>query len=338
MEAEVGSTIFLHVALYAEKPDTEQFSEVQIPFTRCQELPFKVKPSDSKFAENRSAFTEPVGISCANVAVVGLNTGTSKITVSYRQNGVNLEDSVTISAFKPLKLLHPQCDTIVLALGTTAQLVFTGGPKPSLNRPSDHRRSVQTEDITIVTAEDATENHSDPDLTVVSVLCRKLGETSVTLSISNSPLLPNTKTKESVANVRVICGKPRSVALQPKIKVADACSCPMDLSADRVVVNSNEDVELEVAVRDELGRKFLNVSSLKFEWGSKPEDLATLASSDGTFERFTTKGSIVFGNGSYQVCCKFCLFIFKVIRCFHCVKNNKNNSKFKVTLMLNAIM
>lgn len=101
MEAEIGSPIHLHVALYTKKPGTTE--DIQIPFTRCQELPFKVKLSDTKFIENKTAVVKPVGVSCANIAIVGLAVGTTKVTVSYR----NLEDTVTVSAYKPLKIVQP---------------------------------------------------------------------------------------------------------------------------------------------------------------------------------------------------------------------------------------
>lgn len=206
----MGATIFLHVALYAKKPNTEDSSEAQIPFTRCQELPIKVRPSDNKFVENKTATIPPVGISCANVAVVALCAGSSKITVSYVHNGKTLEDSVTITAYKPLKLQHPKCPDVVLAIGTNLQLVFTGGPRPLISRPSEFNRTVYSEDTEVVTAKDTTGKHSIPgesDFTVVEVVCLKLGETDVVLSVGNSAPFQNCKNQDSVLKTRVICGK-----------------------------------------------------------------------------------------------------------------------------------
>lgn len=77
----------------------------------------------------------------------------------------------------------------------------------------------------------------------------------------------------------------------------------MDLSADRVVVQSYSDVELDVEVLDELGRRFANVSSLKFGWVIGPSELGELGSKDGVFVRreVQVESGIEVANGSYQV-------------------------------------
>lgn len=125
MEAEVGAPVYLHIALYAEdaRPDG---TTTLVPFTRCQELPFQVRQTDVKFKQNKTAVLPPVGISCGNIAMVGLNVGTTKVTVTYFQDGKALEDAVTVSAFKPLQLVQPKKD-VVLAVGSSINLVFTGG-------------------------------------------------------------------------------------------------------------------------------------------------------------------------------------------------------------------
>lgn len=59
MEAEVGTPIFLHVALYGERLNGGAL--IEIPFTKCNDLPFEIKSSDSNFFHNKTAVTEPVG-------------------------------------------------------------------------------------------------------------------------------------------------------------------------------------------------------------------------------------------------------------------------------------
>lgn len=76
----------------------------------------------------------------------------------------------------------------------------------------------------------------------------------------------------------------------------------MDLSADRVVVQSYSDVELDVEVLDHLGRPFANVSSLRFGWTIGPSELGALGTSDGVFVRTgAVEGGVEVANGSYQV-------------------------------------
>lgn len=74
----------------------------------------------------------------------------------------------------------------------------------------------------------------------------------------------------------------------------------MDISMDRVVVQSYEPIEVDVIVRDDLGKKFNNISSLKFEWTLQPSELGALLTMDGTFQRYSKKGTVIFGNDSYQ--------------------------------------
>lgn len=83
MEAEVGSVIFLHVALFAEKPSKEGVVLSQVPFTNCQDIPFKVKTTDSNFYYNKTAIIPPVGISCATIGIIGRQLGTSRVCTRY---------------------------------------------------------------------------------------------------------------------------------------------------------------------------------------------------------------------------------------------------------------
>lgn len=223
MEAEVNEPIYIHIALYALKLTTDNVTETYIPFTHCQDLPFHVKQSDNKFIYNKTATEAPVGLSCATIAMVGTAVGTSKITISHYQDGLTLEDSVTISAYTPLKLVSPPIQKkFVLAVGSSGHLVYEGGPRPQIGRQSEHQRIVQVENEAIAFAEDVTNANSLPieDATAVYVLCRKLGETNVKLTISNPPSLPNCRSLGSVVLVKIICGKPRKLHIQPEIKVS----------------------------------------------------------------------------------------------------------------------
>lgn len=57
-----------------------------------------------------------------------------------------LEDSVMVAAFRPLTVLHPASGETVLALGTSRQLVFVGGPRPWLGRGSEYGKSISLGD------------------------------------------------------------------------------------------------------------------------------------------------------------------------------------------------
>ncbi|XP_060536617.1 nuclear pore membrane glycoprotein 210 [Cylas formicarius] len=300
MEAEVGSPVYLHIALYAETslPDGKT---IMVPFTRCQELPFQVKQSDVKFKHNKTAVLAPIGISCGNIAMVGLNVGTSKVTVSYYQDGTVLEDSVTISAFRPLQLLQPRRD-IVLAVGSSINVVYTGGPRPIIGRSSEHQRVIVSENESIVQAQDNTPLHSIPgeDFTVVQVLCRKIGETDIKLMISNTPSSANCQTRTSTLTTRVVCGKPRKITLQPQLKIADTSACPMDLGSGNVIVQCTKVIDVDVVLFDESGNRFLNFTSLNLHWAVYPFDSGILLSKDSIFPKNITLGTVMVADKSFQ--------------------------------------
>lgn len=224
-----------------------------------------------------------------------------QVTVTYFQDGRALEDSVTVSAYQPLKLLEPKRD-IVLAIGTTINLLYVGGPRPFIGRPGDHQKVVVSEDPNIVTAADVTQFYTLPgeDFSVVQVLCQKLGETDVKLIISNSPGADNCKSPSSSVTTRITCGKPRKLALQPELKIADINACPMDLSSGNVVVQSTKNIDLDVAIYDDCGNKFLNISSFNFDWVVKPSNGADFLSKNGVFPKNITIGSASIALKNYQ--------------------------------------
>ncbi|KAL1512846.1 hypothetical protein ABEB36_002363 [Hypothenemus hampei] len=300
MEAEVGSPVYLHIALYVEDVRPDGTTSL-VPFTRCQELPFQVRQSDVKFKHNKTAIMPPVGISCGNIAMVGLNVGTTKVTVTYFQDGKALEDSATVSAFRPLQLLQPKKE-IVLAVGSSINLVYTGGPRPIIGRASDHQKLVVSDNESVAIGQDVTHFHTvqGEDFTVLEVLCRQLGETDIKLMISNNPTSSNCQGQTSSVTTRVVCGKPRRVTLQPDLQISDTSNCPMDLSSGNVVIQSTGVIDIDVVVWDDCGNRMLNYSSLNLDWRVSPFEAGILLSKDGVFPRNVSLGTVSIADKSYQ--------------------------------------
>ena len=304
-EVEIGTVIYLHVALYAIKScgDCDSSME-QVHLTKCQDLQFEVTVSDKKFSRDpRARSIPPVGISCGNVAVIGHQAGSSQITVTYKTDEITLKDTVTVGAFEPLELIAPK-ETVVLAVGTSLSLVFKGGPQPYIGRLFDYKRTVASTNNESVAANEARGSYTVVDgkmYTVVYVLCRRLGESDVVLSVSNSLPLSNCKSKTVSVTVKVICGKPRSVSLRPHVETDGVNTCPMELNAERITVQRGKDVELDVIIRDENGLKFLNVTSLSFEWSSKPDYEVNFISKNSVLHRNEFTDTVNFGYTSYQV-------------------------------------
>lgn len=301
VENAIGAPIFLHIALFAKKPGTP--SSAFEAFSKCDKLNFRVKPSEHNFLYNKSVTIEPVGISCQTVAVVGLSPGSSRITVSYGQEGHVIEDNVTVSAYNPLEVLFPKSGETVLALGTSRNIIFTGGPRPWIGRSSDHTYYVGTNSTRIVTVLDQTEMYkdiNDADNYVVNVMCKRLGEAEVNLTVINRPMCNNCKYQASTATVKVFCADPMFLSLRPELVTSGGENCPMDLSIDRVVVQSYRDIFLDIIVKDDLGRKFDNITSLKFEWYLTPTIMGTVKSYGHVIPKNFTYENVILPDGFYQ--------------------------------------
>lgn len=222
--------------------------------------------------------------------------------MTYYQDGRALEDSVTVSAYNALELLEPKRE-IVLGVGTSINLVFTGGPRPILGRSGDHQRVIVSEDVNIAQATDVTQSHVLPseDYSVIQVLCQKLGETEIKLMIGNTPPVSNCKLHTSSVTTKVTCGKPRKVTLQPELKLSNADACPMDLNSGHVAVQSSSNIDIEIAVYDDVGSRFLNISSFFLDWSLSNVGMGKLLNKDGAFPRNITVGSVAIANKHFQV-------------------------------------
>lgn len=299
MENEIGLPIFLHIALYAERPQ----SKVLIPFTDCDKLNFKVKPFEYNFIYNKSATAKPVGIACKAVGVVGLSTSTSKITVSY-VGDEHLEDHATVSAYHPLQVLYPESGQSVLALGTSRYVIFTGGPRPWMGHSANHFYRVDSTGNPVIKVVDETSNFRDSidgDTYVIHVTCREIGTSLVSLTVGNKPLFNNCKHQASIAAATIHCSNPYSIFLQPTMTMHGGETCPMDLSAERVVVQSYRNIHLDVKVKDDAGRIFDNITSFQFNWQLTPVSLgSTTVYANVVPDNFTYNG-IILPDGHYQV-------------------------------------
>lgn len=101
------------------------------------------------------------------------------------------------------------------------------------------------------------------DLHVFRTKCLAYGETSVQLEVGNSPspTLPNPASTQ--ASVRIICSKPETLIVRPKLKP----TCPQHdftFSLER-----NQEIDLQVQVLDSAGNSFYNFSTLYFDWTNK---------------------------------------------------------------------
>ncbi|XP_049962965.1 nuclear pore membrane glycoprotein 210 [Schistocerca serialis cubense] len=305
-ETEVGNSIFLHVAMFAERPvESDKAKKISLAaFTQCADIPFQVQIWDEIFSFNESLKTAPIGTACSSLGITATELGTTKVTVSYTQEEITLEDSVTLASYWPLKPVNPASGVVVLAVGSARTVVFTGGPRPWIGHASEHFHHLEptpSENDIIEVMELSNIVSDQPDVYTYRILCKQLGEAEVTLTVTNKPMARYRKRSESVATVTVYCAKPRYISLFPEIKLTEKERCPINYQNERMVVQNYKDIEVAVIVTDEQGHVFDNVSSLDIDWMVSDESLGILPNPDEmVFENLEENGR-VFPSRQYQV-------------------------------------
>ncbi|XP_012277520.1 nuclear pore membrane glycoprotein 210 [Orussus abietinus] len=285
MEGAVGEPIHIHIALYGSIVNGAETKE--IPFNDCKNIPFEVYISEDNFVQNREiGEIQPVGIACATITVVATNVGTSGITIAYNAQPQYLMDNITIMAYEPLKAVHPVSAETLLAVGTSRKIVFSGGPYPWPGKSQGYTRELRNSNEKLVETMKYQSSETSSDIAIFDVICKALGEVTLTFTVWNTPLLPNCMGTEASAVVRVICGKPRYIYLQPEFK--DGSNCPIGQNADRIMAHGNTDLELTVVVKDEDGRHFDNITSLYIEWDLIPSTASNVEASNGAIEETFT--------------------------------------------------
>ncbi|EFN86735.1 Nuclear pore membrane glycoprotein 210 [Harpegnathos saltator] len=302
MEAAVGEQIHLHVALYGRLVNGSDVKE--IPFSDCEDVHFDVHIPGGNFVQDYNKDVQPVGAACAIITVTNhCCVGKSDITVAYNVNENNayryLMDNVTLSAYEPLVAIYLENKETLLALGSSRNVVFKGGPLPWTNRSRDYLREIHlsNEEIVQVLDEDPS-NVGSFDWTVFKVICKALGKSTLTYTVSNVPLFPNCKHNRASETIEVTCGKPRYMYLQPEFK--DSKKCPISPNTDKIIAHSGKHLKISVVVKDEDGRRFDNVTSLSIEWHLEPSNSGFVEAPSKTIEQTYTDMNVILPKSHYQ--------------------------------------
>ncbi|XP_059477687.1 nuclear pore membrane glycoprotein 210 [Neocloeon triangulifer] len=265
LQAEAGSTLHVPVQLLLCDP-----AGLEVKAADCRHAPLAVETSDKvrKLPKNGGPLDAAAG-SCASV----LLTSDAALLTSVRvtldvqlPNGdlLTLEDTTTISFYKPLRVLHPTSALTVLAPGSSRNVIFEGGPRAMTGLAKPGRK--------ISIANPALAQWSDVDQNsvnhvIVRVLCNKVGETELALSLS---LGEGDAAVEAKGVVKVVCAMPDSLTLTPRLPTPDYDAC--SISAGTLVALSSQEVTVEVTAFDSHLRKFDNFSSVRSDWTLDPRD------------------------------------------------------------------
>ena len=205
---------------------------------------------------------------CLSIAALAVLPGHTKLTVQYSHSNFLLESSIIIASYPPLTPVDPP-DIAVLSLGSSYDFVFEGGPAPWVLDKSKYYQRLTAAEPEWVGLYGRGNGGVGAGQHVWRVVCRELGEQSLTLEVGNAPTLKNAHPASETAVVRVSCGLPISMTMTPVVDLSEECPLLQSTNQNaRFPVKAGQALELEVKVFDEENRVFRNFSSLKWTWGS----------------------------------------------------------------------
>ncbi|CAN8010925.1 unnamed protein product, partial [Ixodes pacificus] len=268
LETDYLNEVLVPVALYGYE-DSEDKTGRRV-FDDCSQIPLTVEVVDeARFLYIQGSHGPPLGQGCLTLRFSCKSVGHSRVYVSYRDGELDLKSTTVLGCHKTLKAVHP-AKTVVVAYGSFKDVAFEGGPRPWPMLKQGHYVKLVADNTSLVSIMRIIDPYrNNRDLHVFRILCKDLGETGLELRVGNnvSASLPNPARNQ--ASVKFVCGPPSSVELHVKSpKGSRAASCPTE----------GDKVEVEVVVKDPLGRKLANVSSLDVHWELSDYSLATPSS------------------------------------------------------------
>lgn len=316
IDAAIGEAIPLHIALYGKMMSSNNelssnSDNNEIPFTDCRDTLFEVYISNSNFIKNstsNSIGVKLIGNSCTSISVIGTNVGTSTITISYNLNGQYFMDSVEVTAYEPLVSIYPSTGDTLLAIGSSRNILFKGGPqsitattRDAANEYNQHV-TISNEDVVRLIENDNTDTTEHLDVYVFKIVCQAIGEAVLNFKITNKKQVcydNNCHNYGASSSVKITCGKPRYIYLQPEF--SDNENCPIAKNNDKIMAHYDKPLKIIVTVKDENGKVFDNISSLNIEWNIKPTSNGIVQITNGIIEDTFIDYNTVFIKNHYQL-------------------------------------
>ncbi|EYC04426.1 hypothetical protein Y032_0088g2198 [Ancylostoma ceylanicum] len=193
-EAEVGSHIVLNIQLVGAGPNGP------IPFTDCRAADFHVLSSDDAIFKHvlGPAPTLPTKCTgCSTVVMKAISSGDAKITVSFARH----EATIVLSAYPALKVAK---ESLALAVGSSLNVRFEGGPRPWVLNSSSYFRVASADKLVTANILDG----------VMDVKCGPdSGLASLRLQVGNHPSESLPFPAKSAVEITVCCTTPRRLSV-----------------------------------------------------------------------------------------------------------------------------
>lgn len=284
LETHLGEILYVPIALYGDNYDFNSEDPLNnkkyLLFDDCSKIQLNVEIVEkTRFTYIPDSNDNPLfgySNSCKLLQFKCTAIGHSRVWITYENGDKPLKIPIMISCHLPLRLIHPN-EYALLALGTSVELAFEGGPKSWPLLKTSHYSSLtidnQNEQDLI-----SSELIVDPfryrkDLHVYRIECKKLGSSNLTLTVGNhqSATLPNPAIER--VNLEVFCDEPKRVYLKVKMKSDENCPLYNLLENDefnskeqKIPVSALNHVEIEFVGKNNHGKIFNNLSSIAVNW------------------------------------------------------------------------
>ncbi|KAG8199185.1 hypothetical protein JTE90_016014 [Oedothorax gibbosus] len=272
VESQIGNVIILPVAFLAYE-DKEK--KIVRKFDDCSMLKPTVEIIEKHLISlDEEPHVPAFGKGCTNLQFKCKAPGYSRVNIYYESrvghDVVKHKTTTVLACFKPLKPVHP-VRVAVLPIGGTKEIAFEGGPRKwPLYKDGHFAKLVASKpeiiDVQII---------KDPirynrDLTVFRVVCKELGENTLTFKIGNEASATNPHPAKEETTIKFICSEPHTIHLKLVQKKKN------NLLEDNIVkvpFYGEKLFSVDVWIKDEMGRKLSNISSLHVEFENLDKNL-----------------------------------------------------------------
>ncbi|CAL1270784.1 unnamed protein product [Larinioides sclopetarius] len=282
VEAEIGNILILPVAFLAYE-DKER--KIIRKFDDCSKVEPTVEIIEKHvFTYDKEPHVPAFGKGCRSLQFRCKYPGHSRINVFYgteKGNENEIHKTTTVlSCFKNLKPVHP-VRVAVLPLGSSMEIAFEGGPRKWPLYKTGHYQNLEASKPDLLDIEIVRDPiRYNKDLTVFRVLCKALGENTLTFRIGNEPSATNPHPAKADTSIKILCSHPHSVHLKltqkqnKKLKKENIVKVPF---------YGEKLFSVEIWLKDSMGRKLYNISSLNIRWSLSDHSIAGIPDSKNGF-------------------------------------------------------
>ncbi|XP_055917855.1 nuclear pore membrane glycoprotein 210 [Eupeodes corollae] len=258
-ETALRDYVKIHLAVYTFVNNS------YVPFTKCENLNFNIEFTNQIFQIDsmREELDVLAPSACHIIHLRSTSIGTTHLSVSYKFMDKLLKDEATLMVFEKLDILNPVENEIILPIGSSRNLLYANGPQKIFTLAAELTKHLQYDkDIASVSS---IEFDSPKAITAFTVLCRKVGQTTLKFDVFNQMQAKNFQPYVSNYMTTIYCVKPRFLNLYATEKLRQ--SCPMEMKNSLMHLKDKEEkFEIEIEIQDAKNRKLMNISSLLIEW------------------------------------------------------------------------